>query len=104
MPVLHFSLISYIFELEGHTSVGYMIVGNTSDQLYAVTGGSLVDALRMLEGKLLPVDQVCAIMYQTSKAVQHMQVSVCISDWTTLKLGTHPHTLKVVNVKNGAQE
>ncbi|XP_045604252.1 cyclin-G-associated kinase isoform X1 [Procambarus clarkii] len=37
------------------------------------TGGSLVDALRLLEGKLLPVSQVCTIMYQTSKAVQHMQ-------------------------------
>ncbi|XP_068220861.1 cyclin-G-associated kinase isoform X2 [Palaemon carinicauda] len=37
------------------------------------TGGSLVDALRLLDGKLLPVDQVCSIMYQTTKAVQHMQ-------------------------------
>lgn len=39
-----------------------------------ISGGSLVDALRLLEGKLLPVDQVCSIMYQTAKAVQHMQV------------------------------
>ncbi|KAK4294346.1 hypothetical protein Pmani_033019 [Petrolisthes manimaculis] len=37
------------------------------------TGGSLVDALRLLDGKLLPVGQVCSIMYQTAKAVQHMQ-------------------------------
>nr|XP_053649196.1 cyclin-G-associated kinase-like [Cherax quadricarinatus] len=37
------------------------------------TGGSLVDALRILEGKSLSVSQVCTIMYQTTKAVQHMQ-------------------------------
>ena len=37
-------------------------------------GGSLVDALRLLDGTLLPVDQVCTIVYQAAKAVQHMQV------------------------------
>lgn len=37
------------------------------------TGGSLVDALRILEGKSLSVSQVCTIMYQTTKAIQHMQ-------------------------------
>ncbi|XP_070000892.1 cyclin-G-associated kinase isoform X1 [Penaeus vannamei] len=37
------------------------------------TGGSLVDALRLLNGKQLSVPQVATIMYQTTRAVQHMQ-------------------------------
>ncbi|XP_045108422.1 cyclin-G-associated kinase-like isoform X2 [Portunus trituberculatus] len=37
------------------------------------TGGSLVDALRLLDGNTLKVQQVASILYQTTKAVQHMQ-------------------------------
>ncbi|XP_037090600.1 cyclin-G-associated kinase-like [Pollicipes pollicipes] len=49
----------------GHGRNEYLVVTELC------TGGNLVDVLR-LAGRALPADQVCQIMYQTCKAVQHM--------------------------------
>ncbi|KAF2350605.1 Protein kinase domain [Trinorchestia longiramus] len=38
------------------------------------SGGSMIDVLRLLEDKSLPLDQVCSVVYQTARAVQHMQM------------------------------
>lgn len=53
-------------------------VDGVSSTFLTCTGGSLVDALRLLNGKQLSVPQVATIMYQTTRAVQHMQVCALV--------------------------